>query len=112
MKEELMNKFNTLNIDNDILKAIEKKQYEEMTEVQEAVIPLAIEKLDIIAQAPTGTGKTAAFAIPILQTIDAKLEKVQALILAPTRELAVQITNEIKDTCISGWITTWSTTNR
>jgi ATP-dependent RNA helicase DeaD len=97
MKEELMNKFNTLNIDNDILKAIEKKQYEEMTEVQEAVIPLAIEKLDIIAQAPTGTGKTAAFAIPILQTIDAKLEKVQALILAPTRELAVQITNEIKE---------------
>ena len=92
-----MNKFNTLNIDNDILKAIEKKQYEEMTEVQEAVIPLAIEKLDIIAQAPTGTGKTAAFAIPILQTIDAKLEKVQALILAPTRELAVQITNEIKE---------------
>ncbi len=92
-----MNKFNTLNIENDILKGIEKKQYEEMTEVQENVIPIALQGVDLIAQAPTGTGKTAAFAIPILQNIDADLNKVQALILSPTRELAVQITKEIQE---------------
>jgi ATP-dependent RNA helicase DeaD len=97
MKEEKMNNFNTLNIDADILKGLQKKQYEEMTEVQENVIPLALAKMDIIAQAPTGTGKTAAYAIPVLQNIDRDLDRVQALILAPTRELAVQITAEIKE---------------
>ncbi len=92
-----MNKFETLNIENDILRGIEKKQYVEMTEVQENVIPIALQGLDVIAQAPTGTGKTAAFAIPILQNIDTSEKGVQALILSPTRELAVQITKEIEE---------------
>lgn len=92
-----MNNFNNLNISNDILKGIEKKNFVEMTEVQEKVIPIALQRKDIIAQAPTGTGKTGAFAIPILQNIDINNRSVQAVILSPTRELAVQITEEIKE---------------
>ena len=69
--------------------------YQEMTEVQEKVIPVALDDKDVIAQAPTGTGKTIAFAIPILEKIDASLDKVQALVISPTRELAVQIAKEI-----------------
>jgi ATP-dependent RNA helicase DeaD len=91
-----MNKFVNLTISEEILKGIEKKKYEEMTEVQENVIPLALLGHDIIAQAPTGTGKTMAFSIPILEKIDTDDKNIQALILAPTRELAVQITEEIK----------------
>lgn len=70
-------------------------KFEDMTEVQEKVIPVALEGHDVIAQAPTGTGKTVAFAIPILEMIDETSEKVQVIVLAPTRELAVQITKEI-----------------
>lgn len=92
-----MNNFKNLNISNDILKGIEKKNFIEMTEVQEKVIPIALEQKDIIAQAPTGTGKTGAFAIPILQNIDVNNRHIQAVILSPTRELAVQITEEIKE---------------
>lgn len=92
-----MNKFIDLNVDPLIKKGISKKQYEEMTEVQESVIPLALEGHDIIAQAPTGTGKTMAFAIPLLEMVDSSSDKVQAIILAPTRELAVQITEEIQE---------------
>lgn len=92
-----MNKFIDLNVNPLIKKGIEKKQFEEMTEVQESVIPLALEGHDIIAQAPTGTGKTISFAIPILESIDQDSDMVQAIILSPTRELAVQITEEIKE---------------
>jgi len=92
-----MNKFNTLNIEEKILKGLEKKDFEEMTEVQEKVIPLALQGVDIIAQAPTGTGKTAAFAIPLLEKINMEIEAPQVLVLSPTRELAVQITNEIEE---------------
>lgn len=92
-----MNKFIDLNVDPLIKQGISKKQYEEMTEVQESVIPLALEGHDIIAQAPTGTGKTMSFAIPILEMVDSSSDKLQAIILAPTRELAIQITEEIKE---------------
>ena len=70
--------------------------YSEATEVQEKVIPIGLEGWDIICQAPTGTGKTIAFAIPILEKIKAT-NKVQAIILSPTRELANQIAKEIND---------------
>ena len=90
-----MKKFNEYSLNPLILKGIEKIGYEEMTEVQEKVIPVAITGSDIIAQAPTGTGKTVAFAIPLLETIDPELEKVQAIIISPTRELTVQIAKEI-----------------
>ncbi|MDD4212903.1 MAG: DEAD/DEAH box helicase [Bacilli bacterium] len=91
-----MKQFTDIPIQEEILRGIEKKSYTEMTEVQEQVIPLALEKHDIMAQAPTGTGKTMAFAIPILQSLDFEDGSVQALILAPTRELALQITEEIR----------------
>ena len=90
-----MKKFNEIQLNPLIYKGIEKIGYEEMTEVQEKVIPVAITGCDIIAQAPTGTGKTVAFAIPLLETIDPELEKVQAIIISPTRELTVQIAKEI-----------------
>lgn len=87
------NKFNELSISPELLKGISKKKYEEMTEVQARVIPLALDGLDVIVEAPTGTGKTMAFAIPILESID-NSKTLQAIILAPTRELALQIKNE------------------
>lgn len=90
-----MNNFNNLNINPLILKGIEKKEFTEMTEVQEKVLPLALAGNDILAQAPTGTGKTLAFGIPILEKIDATKDELQAIIISPTRELALQITNEI-----------------
>lgn len=90
-----MKKFSELNINPSILEGIEKMDYQEMTEVQEKVIPVALDDKDVIVQAPTGTGKTIAFAIPILEKIDASLDKVQALVISPTRELAVQIAKEI-----------------
>lgn len=92
-----MKRFSELNVNPLILEGIEKMNYQEMTDVQEKVIPIALENKDIIAQAPTGTGKTIAFAIPILENIDPVLDKVQALVISPTRELAVQIAKEINN---------------
>lgn len=89
--------FNNLQIKNDILKGIEKKGFTEMTEVQEKVIPLAIDNKDLIIQSPTGTGKTCAFAVPILQKIDADDSSIQSIVLVPTRELAVQVAAEINE---------------
>ncbi len=92
-----MTKFNDLIINKLLLQGINKKNYEIMTEIQELVIPLALDNKDIMAQAPTGTGKTMAYAIPILNNINLQKKEVQVLILSPTRELAVQIGSEIKD---------------
>lgn len=78
-----------------ILKAVSSMGFEEMTEVQEKSIPLILEGKDITAKAPTGTGKTCAFGIPLLMQIDASNKNTQGLILAPTRELAQQITEEL-----------------
>ena len=88
--------FKDLNINSSILSGIEKMGYDELTEVQEKVIPIALEDRDVIAQAPTGTGKTLAFAIPILEKIK-PIDKCQVIIISPTRELAVQIAKEIND---------------
>ena len=89
--------FKELGISSNILKALEKKGYQKPTLIQEEVIPRFLEqKTDIIAQAKTGTGKTAAFAIPLLQLIKENTDYIQALILTPTRELALQVTNELE----------------
>ena len=89
--------FTNLPIDENLIKATLRCGYEEMTEVQESVIPLALEGHDILAQAPTGTGKTCAFGLPILENINLKSNSLQTLILAPTRELAIQISEDLRE---------------
>ncbi len=87
--------FAELGLSPITLAALEQKGFEEPTEIQKAAIPLLLqEKKDVIGQAQTGTGKTAAFALPILEEIDPNLYKPQALILTPTRELAIQVAEE------------------
>ncbi len=91
-----MNTFKELNLSEDVLKAIEKKGFEKPTPIQELTIPrLLSEDINIVAKARTGTGKTAAFALPLIQKITQKTGLVEALILVPTRELALQVGKEI-----------------
>ncbi len=92
-----MTKFNELGIDDSILLAVQELGFERPTEVQEKTIPIVLnQKTDLVALAQTGTGKTAAFGIPLLQYVDTKNKKVQSIVLSPTRELCLQITNELK----------------
>ncbi|MFA7672376.1 MAG: DEAD/DEAH box helicase [Clostridia bacterium] len=90
-------KFSDLHLSEGILKALEKKQYVFSSTVQTDSIPPLMEYKDIIAKAPTGTGKTFAFGIPLLEQLDYSLTNVQALILAPTRELVMQIADDLKE---------------
>ena len=91
-----MNTFKDLNLSEDMLKAIEKKGFEKPTPIQELTIPrLLSENINIVARARTGTGKTAAFALPLIQKITQDQGFVQALVLVPTRELALQVGKEI-----------------
>ena len=90
-------RFDSLGRSEPILRAIEKKGYEVSTPIQAGAIPPMLEWKDVTAKAPTGTGKTFAFGIPILEHIDPESEVIQAVILAPTRELAMQITDELRD---------------
>jgi len=83
--------FADLNIPAPILKALKEVGYETPSPIQAATIPLLMEGRDVLGQAQTGTGKTAAFALPVLSRIDVKNPAVQALVLAPTRELAIQV---------------------
>jgi ATP-dependent RNA helicase DeaD len=83
--------FGALALSAPVLQALEKVGYEKPSPIQEKTIPLLIEGRDVIGQAQTGTGKTAAFALPILTRIDLKQSLPQALVLAPTRELAIQV---------------------
>ena len=89
--------FIDLPIDENLIKATLRCGYEEMTEVQELVIPVALDGHDVLAQAPTGTGKTCAFGLPILENINLKSNTLQVLILAPTRELAIQISEDLRE---------------
>ena len=88
-----------LGLSEAIMKAIGKKGYVQATPVQAGAIPYFMEWKDVIAKAPTGTGKTFAFGIPMVEHIDPACEDVQGLVLAPTRELAVQIQEELRDLC-------------
>ncbi len=92
-----MSKFTDLPISKEVLQSISKMGYEKPTEVQEKTIPIVAEGKDIIAQAQTGTGKTAAFGIPLIDKVNTKFRKIQALVLVPTRELAIQVAKELKD---------------
>lgn len=91
----MIERFEDLHISEPILRALNDMGFEEPTPIQKEAIPVAMEGLDMIGQAQTGTGKTAAFGIPVLERIDASLRAVQVLILSPTRELAIQVAEEI-----------------
>ena len=88
-----------LDLSPALMRAIEKKGYVQATPVQAGAIPYFMEWKDVIAKAPTGTGKTFAFGIPMVEHIDPESSAVQALVLAPTRELAIQIQDELRDLC-------------
>ncbi|MEF9933893.1 MAG: DEAD/DEAH box helicase [Clostridium sp.] len=88
--------FNELGLKEDILKAIEAMNYTVPSKIQEKAIPVILEGNDIIGKAQTGTGKTLAFAAPILCGIEQERCKIKALVLAPTRELALQVNDEVK----------------
>src|SRR4051812_13410832 len=89
--------FHELGLSSDLLKAVTDLGFVTATPIQQQTIPMPSQgRTDLVALAQTGTGKTAAFGIPLLGQIDADDRHVQALVLAPTRELCVQITNDIK----------------
>jgi ATP-dependent RNA helicase DeaD len=94
-EEEVGVTFESLGLSEPILKALTEIGYEAPTPIQEKTIPPMLAGRDLIGQAQTGTGKTAAFAIPILEKIDPTVAEVQALVLAPTRELAIQVAEAI-----------------
>ncbi len=89
-------KFNELQIKEEIVKAVTEMGFSEMMPIQERVIPLVLDGCDVIGQAQTGTGKTAAFGIPLIEKSNRKHVGVEHLIISPTRELATQIKNELE----------------
>jgi ATP-dependent RNA helicase DeaD len=93
----MTNKFDALGLYPQLVQAVDERGYSEPTPIQNEVIPLMLAGQDVMGQAQTGTGKTAAFALPILQQITPEIGHVQALIVAPTRELALQVAKAIYD---------------
>ncbi|MDD6208127.1 MAG: DEAD/DEAH box helicase [Clostridiales bacterium] len=91
--------FQDMNLDPRILRAVEEMGFEQPSPIQAKAIPVVMEGVDIIGQAQTGTGKTAAFGIPVLHKIDPKDRHTQAIILCPTRELAIQVADEMRKLC-------------
>ncbi len=93
---EKLKNFVKLGLSDNVLQALKQKGFEEPTPIQEKIIPLLMdESRDVVGQAQTGTGKTAAFGIPLVEKLDDQAGHVQALILTPTRELAIQVSEEI-----------------
>lgn len=91
-----MEKFAALGLSQNVLNALQKKGWETPSEIQEKTIPLLLKnEKDVVGQAQTGTGKTGAFGLPLIDQLDDSSRKVQALILCPTRELAIQVADEI-----------------
>ena len=87
--------FSELGLSPEVLKAVDKLGFEEASPIQTAVIPPLLEGRDVVGQSATGSGKTAAFAIPAIELVDPKLKRVQVLILCPTRELAMQVAEDV-----------------
>ncbi len=96
MTQAVLSPFEALGLGPELLRALDEMGYQRPTEIQDAVIPRLREGRDVMGQAQTGTGKTAAFGIPIVESVDPTSPMVQALVLAPTRELALQITAELR----------------
>lgn len=87
--------FKEFDLSPEVMKAVSKMGFEEATPIQAATIPLSLQNRDVIGQAQTGTGKTAAFGIPLVEKIDMNNDAVQAIVVAPTRELAIQVSEEL-----------------
>lgn len=98
-EENKQMKYQELPLSKEILQAVEKMGFTDMTEVQQKAIPPMLEGKEIMAKAPTGTGKTCAFGIPMIERLNPKEKAVQGIILAPTRELAIQIRDELRELC-------------
>ncbi|MFL6517236.1 MAG: DEAD/DEAH box helicase, partial [Bacillus sp. (in: firmicutes)] len=90
-----MTKFEELGIGQATLQAVLKMGFEEATPIQSETIPLGLKGIDLIGQAQTGTGKTAAFGIPLVEKIDVTKDAIQGIIIAPKRELEIQVTEEL-----------------
>ncbi|EID42823.1 MAG: ATP-dependent helicase [Geobacillus sp.] len=90
-----MTTFYELGLSNELMKAIRRMGFEETTPIQAETIPLSLQNKDVIGQAQTGTGKTAAFGIPLIEKVDVTNEAIQGLVVAPTRELAIQVSEEL-----------------
>ena len=91
-----MNEFINLNVNEAIIEALNKENILVPTPIQKEAIPHLFSGSDVIGQAQTGTGKTFAYSIPLLDKIDIKSKNVEALVLCPTRELSLQVSKEIK----------------
>lgn len=94
---ETVNGFEKLNLQPETEKALQKMGFTAPTPIQEKTIPVMTEGRDVIAKAPTGTGKTCAFGIPLIECLDTSLTNVQAVVICPTRELCLQITDDLKN---------------
>src|SRR5882672_11346752 len=93
-----MKSFDALGLSGDLLEAVRKLGFENPTPIQEQAIPILLKgNTDLVGLAQTGTGKTAAFGLPLLQLVDESNRTTQGLILAPTRELSVQITTDLEN---------------
>lgn len=91
--------YRDMNLSEAIMKALDKKGFTQATAIQGGAIPCFMQWRDVVAKAPTGTGKTYAFGIPMVEHVEPQNDQIQGLILAPTRELAVQIRDELRDLC-------------
>jgi len=91
MTTETITSFNQLALKKGLLEVLDEVGYETPSPIQAQTIPLLLEGRDVVGQAQTGTGKTAAFALPILSRLDLQQKEPQVLVLAPTRELAIQV---------------------
>src|SRR3954453_369963 len=88
--------FAELGLSEPLTEALKHLGYEQPTPIQEQAIPSLLDGRDVIGQAQTGTGKTAAFGLPLLQYVDPSMDEVQALVLTPTRELCIQVTQALR----------------
>src|SRR6188768_3335130 len=91
-----MTDFSELGLKPEILTALDELGYTEPTAIQEQAIPKLLDGHDVIGQAQTGTGKTAAFGLPLLQYLDPESQELQAIVLTPTRELCIQVTQALR----------------
>ena len=96
MEESIVVKFEEMNLSKKVKRALKEYGYEQATEIQSKAIPLILDGHDVIGQSQTGTGKTAAYGLPMLEMIDKSSKKTQAIVLCPTRELAIQVTEELR----------------